>query len=127
MRRSLYKDRMRYFGNWRISGELHTATPVGMACIHCEELITEDDSGVLMPHVNLGMMVTIGARHRECYLWHIFGSIGHQRRLCSCYGGTLEDPPELTARQAARVAVEYFESRQLFELYPNPNRHEGNT
>lgn len=53
------------------------------------------------------------AEHRECFLRGIFGSVGHQRGLCTCNGGpgTMDDPPGMTAREAARAAVKEFERR----------------
>ena len=50
-----------------------------------------------------------GEMHFECAVRSSAGSLGHQRRLCSCYGGTTEDPPGVTRRQAARAAaLEFF-------------------
>lgn len=46
--------------------------------------------------------------HYECGLRSACGSVGHQARRCSCYGGDDEDPPGLTRRQAARAAMEFF-------------------
>lgn len=43
-------------------------------------------------------------RHVECAIRAVIGSVGHQRGKCSCYGGTEEDPPGMTRRDAARVA-----------------------
>lgn len=49
--------------------------------------------------------------HYECGLRSAVGSVGHQTRRCSCYGGTEEDPPGLTRREAARAAMTFFESK----------------
>lgn len=47
--------------------------------------------------------------HRECAMRSIVGSVGHQKRECSCYGGVGDgDPPGLSAREAARAAYEYY-------------------
>lgn len=46
--------------------------------------------------------------HYECGLRSAVGSIGHQQRRCFCFGGTEEDPPGLTRRQAATAAALYF-------------------
>jgi hypothetical protein len=51
------------------------------------------------------------AYHRECHLRQVTGSVGHQLRQCSCYGGDREDPPELSVRDAARAAVALWEGR----------------
>ena len=49
-----------------------------------------------------------GARvaHQECALRAIIGGVNHLRGLCTCCGGTLPpDPPNVTQREAARLAV----------------------
>lgn len=99
---------MRFFGQpWGPAAEdrsLMIKTPVGEVCRDCGETIAEGDLGCVEPHVlNDGHIV--GARHRECFLRLVFGSVGHQLHLCPCYGGQFEDPPEMTRREAARAAV----------------------
>lgn len=80
-------------------------TPVGQRCIHCDEPIAADDQGVVMPYFPPVNGVDEVAQHRECFLRKIFGSVGHQRKTCSCYGGTEEDPPGLSVREAAKAAM----------------------
>lgn len=46
--------------------------------------------------------------HYECGLRAAIGSVGHQQHRCFCYGGTEEDPPGMTRRQAATAAALYF-------------------
>jgi hypothetical protein len=53
--------------------------------------------------------VEIVYEHRECAVRDVVGSLGHLRRQCSCFGGTEEDPPGMTKREAARVACELWE------------------
>lgn len=48
------------------------------------------------------------AVHYECGLRSMLGSVGHQQRRCSCYGGAEEDPPGLSRREGARAAAAYF-------------------
>jgi hypothetical protein len=50
-----------------------------------------------------------GRIHHECLIRAVVGSVGHQLRRCSCYGGDEEDPPGLTKREAARLAAETHE------------------
>lgn len=50
--------------------------------------------------------------HSECSIRSIAGSVGHQTKRCSCYGGTLEDPPGATKREAAIAATLYFRTYQ---------------
>ena len=82
-------------------------TPVGEDCLYCWEPIQEGDSGEMIPVYEVGLRPI----HRECLLRLALGSVGHQQRRCSCYGGEEEDPPGLTKRQAALAACEFFGRR----------------
>lgn len=103
---------MRVFGPIPWSPDLGppVATPVGELCLHCGEPIAIEDSGVIMPFLD-STGPRQAAEHRECLLRQVFGSVGHQRGLCSCNGGpgTMDDPPGMTNREAARAAVEEWE------------------
>lgn len=68
-------------------------------CPGCDEPIADTDQ--LAPSYSQPM-------HYECGLRAVLGSLGHQRKRCSCYGGNEEDPPGLTRRQAAMAATLYF-------------------
>jgi hypothetical protein len=88
-------------------------TPVGELCIHCGEPIAEDDKGFVSPLVSLVEGKTIAEAapyHRACFLRGFVGSVGHQNRTCSCYGGVEEDPPGMTKRQAAEAAVALYDA-----------------
>lgn len=74
---------------------LRVAVPVGALC-WCGEPIEAEDAGYVA-----GSMVA----HLDCRQAQLVGSVGHQLRLCACFGGTLEDPPGLSPRDAARAAV----------------------
>lgn len=100
---------MQWFGN-RPFGPVceHAAkvdAPIGCACDWCEEPIVFDDEGLLIPSVG-----TPSVFHRVCFLRSIIGSLGHQQQKCGCYGGNEEDPPEMTKKQAAEAATEFFET-----------------
>lgn len=101
---------MRVFGPrpWGLAiddPDLVIATPVGESCLYCDEVIAAGDSGLILPHFDtLDASSQLRVQHRECYLRGILGSVGHQMRTCSCYGGTEEDQPDLTRRQSARLA-----------------------
>lgn len=90
---------MKYFGDpkFRKDHETQIDTPVGIACIHCEEPIVEGDTGTIdgSGHV----------LHYECVLRLVCGSVAHQLQLCMCCGGTQNDDPALTKRQAACAAA----------------------
>jgi hypothetical protein len=71
-------------------------------CAWCGEVILEGEATAIK-------LVGCDHRfHRECMLRSIVGSVAHQTRRCSCYGGTEDDPPGLTKREAARKAFELF-------------------
>lgn len=93
---------VKYFGDpkFRKEHETQIDTPVGMTCIHCEELIVEGDTGTIEWQD--------GVFHYECRIRLVAGSVGHQMRKCSCYGGTEEDRPGITKRQAAIKATNVF-------------------
>lgn len=88
----------------------HVPTPVGTPCVWCAEDIADGDQGFVIPGVASDGATVDAHFHMECQLRSIFGSVGHQMGLCCCPGGTgqMEDPPDMTIRQAARAAYEYF-------------------
>lgn len=79
----------------------------------CGEAIAEGDSGFLEDVVEslVPLVQREAPRHRECLLRRVLGSVGHQQGKCSCFGGTYEDPPDMTPREAARAAVAYYEAQ----------------
>jgi hypothetical protein len=85
-------------------GCAHQQTPVGQSCLRCDEPIEQWASGVVMSCVTMAG-TTRRPQHLECFIRGGVGSVGHLRGRCSCYGGTEEDPPGLTKRQAALAAV----------------------
>ncbi|MES2729967.1 MAG: hypothetical protein V4621_07755 [Pseudomonadota bacterium] len=99
---------MNYFGpeKLRKPDEIQIETPIGQPCAWCEEPIQEGDMGT---QTGKGPAI-----HHECSMRGALGSVGHQKKLCSCYGGNQEDPPEMTRREAAIAACIYFELRRPF-------------
>jgi len=93
----------------------HVATPVGRLCLDCGEPIAEEDDGVLIP--TIAETVTIEPSHLNCHLRGIVGSVAHQMKLCSCYGGSAKDQHSLTRRQAADAAVDYFYRNRKIEPF----------
>lgn len=93
-----------YFGppHLRKDDEIQIATPVGERCLLCGEAIAESDIGT----INRAGQVA----HYECSMRGVVGSVGHQLKRCGCYGGTEEDPPGMTRRQAAKAAVKLWEA-----------------
>lgn len=93
-------------------------TPVGVVCNGwCEEPIEATDTGVVMGGIDADGQAELVYFHRNCYLRSVYGSVGHQLGLCVCFRkpgpDTFDDPPGLSAREAADQAVELFE-RQGF-------------
>ena len=74
-------------------------------CPHCDEPVVETDRSREMPLVNAKGKSEIGTWHHECLARVFLGSVGHQRRECGCYGGTYDDPPGMTRREAAIAAA----------------------
>jgi len=68
-----------------------------MTCDFCDEEVLPSERAKELQN---------GDAHYYCLVRSVVGSVGHQLGKCSCYGGTLEDPPGLTKRQAAIAA--YF-------------------
>lgn len=102
---------MKRFGPGFVPPEIERVpTPVGAPCLYCEELIAEGDDGVVMPFTDMAGTKEV-AEHHECFCRSIFGSVGHQLGTCSCFGGSNEDPPEMTKRQAAKAATELFKKK----------------
>jgi hypothetical protein len=96
------EPRILYFGPpaLRKEYEHQVATPAGTPCILCREAVQANDIGT----IEHGQVA-----HYECRLRLAVGSLGHQRRRCACFGGTEEDPPGLSFRQAAVAAALYFQ------------------
>lgn len=79
-------------------GELNTV-PICQWCK--EEVLADEESKIKLDS---------GKLHEDCAIRLFTGSVGHQLKKCSCYGGSEEDPIGLTARQAAKKAAEHFRS-----------------
>jgi hypothetical protein len=80
-------------------------TPVGAGCAFCAEPIADGDRGFVGPGDAL-------PSHLECTLRCVLGSVEHIEGRCSCYGGHDEDdPPGLSRRDAAILAVAAWERR----------------
>jgi len=99
----------RYFGRpWGPAAHdraLMVSVPIGMVCFVCEELIAHGDSGLFTWVVDVQGKASQRPQHRECFLRGILGSVGHQQGRCACFGGTEEDPPGMSKREAAIAAV----------------------
>jgi hypothetical protein len=89
-----------------------------MCCFRCDEWIAKPDWGVIQLLVSADGPACI-AYHYECHARMILGSLGHLKGRCYCFGGTEEDPPEMTAREAAKAALSYAQAGHKFN-FPDP-------
>ncbi len=72
-------------------------------CLHCGEPF-DNPREVALP-VNDGSAYM----HEACLLRLVAGGVNHQRGTCLCCGGPDEpDPPSLTRREAALVALKFY-------------------
>jgi hypothetical protein len=46
--------------------------------------------------------------HRECLFRITNGSVAHVLKECECFGGTRSDPPGMSRREAAKLALDTF-------------------
>lgn len=81
-------------------------------CLWCDEDVLPDEPQE-MRNVSAGPgKIETRVIHHECAARSALGSVGHQAGRCSCYGGTDEDPPGMTKREAARAAQAYAQNRK---------------
>jgi len=80
------------------------SAPIGESCSWCDEPIAEGEFGFIMDEITQDE-ARDSFWHQECLLRNILGSVAHQRKECSCYGGEGEDDPNLTKREAAKAAA----------------------
>ena len=82
------------------------------ACPHCTEPLLEGEA----------LSDTEPPFHSDCMIRQVVGSVGHQKHLCACYGGTGPGDPEgMSVREAARAAAEYFRSSHHVQIERWPN------
>lgn len=108
-----------YGSNWPPHLEPRPETPAQGACMHCAEAIAAgEDSMRYSGHISRDAAgdPVLGPglpAHRECFLRQVYGSVGHQTGTCACNGTAnpiMEDPENMTPREAARAAVEMYEA-----------------
>jgi len=101
---------MKYFGiawNPNIASMIQSPTPVGEKCVWCDESIKEGDDGLILPCLSETISET--PYHQECFLRTVVGSLAHQQKRCSCFGGSdEEDSPNVSLREAAVEAVKFY-------------------
>jgi hypothetical protein len=78
-----------------------------MICGYCDEEIGPDQPTGPFP-ITDGLSGLPMPLHLECQFRMVSGSVGHQKRECSCYGHVDTTEHGLTLRQAALAAHEYY-------------------
>jgi len=95
---------MNWFGkNWGAPAcyrDDHVPTPSGELCFHCDEPIEKSDNGFIG---SFGEPPQAKLCPRS-----ILGSVGHQNKTCSCFGGMDEDPVGMSKREAAKAAYQVY-------------------
>jgi hypothetical protein len=67
-----------------------------MTCTYCEEPLLPEEQGKME------------GVHVECAIRAVMGSAAHQLGECRCNGGSREDPPGVSKREAAKLAYDTF-------------------
>jgi hypothetical protein len=107
---------MRWFGpeafNTFCENNPRAPIPTGQPCLWCDEPITPIDDGYLF-HTLIERIPAQAPMHHICYVRAIVGGVNHQAGICACYGGIEPaDPDNLSTRQAAQLAYDFFAHRQ---------------
>jgi hypothetical protein len=76
-------------------------------CLYCDEDVDHGDEAPT-PFRWIQRPNGMEPIHEECFFRILVGSVAHQMQACPCYGGTVEDPPSLSKRDAARLAYHHF-------------------
>jgi hypothetical protein len=74
-------------------------------CEWCDEPI--DGPWVAIPHGGAPGRIQVFF-HSECFFRSVAGSVAHQERRCSCFGGNDDEDPTLSKRESAKAAFELF-------------------
>lgn len=78
-------------------------------CGYCDELILAEEHVRRIPGIDANGDAFVAEYHAECMARMIIGGLNHLRGCCSCCGGTEPpDPPELSRRDAARAACDFW-------------------
>jgi hypothetical protein len=80
-----------------------TKEPTAATCAWCNEIIRHGENGV--DHGNSYY------EHIECFIASIVGSVTHQERHCTCYGGFIDcHQDEISKRETARAAFLHWQN-----------------
>jgi hypothetical protein len=74
-------------------------------CLYCGEPVVQTENSEWIQAVHMvddTLVTTLSQAHTECKLRQVLGGPAHVLELCTCYGGTWEDPDMgMTPRKAA--------------------------
>jgi hypothetical protein len=84
---------------------------VSEVCLHCDEPVLTGERSEVTSYLDASGVLASRTVHWECGARAVVGSVGHQLGKCSCHGGTEEDPPGMSKREAARAACALYRSR----------------
>jgi len=84
-------------------------------CAHCSEPILPDENWLEIPTVTQDRAY-IAVLHSECFQRRIIGGLNHLQGHCTCCGGIEPpDPPGVSKRTAARLAVNYWANKLVYK------------
>jgi len=88
-------------------------TPEGERCLWCEEPIAENDRGIIMPCIVLGLdgnpKSELRPCHVECNVRQVVGSMNHINGNCLCTGQA-EAASTLSVREDALAVWDWVQS-----------------
>jgi hypothetical protein len=84
--------------SWPAAVQLGSYAGCGTLCGYCGEIITAESR-----------RVEPRWWHVECLVRSVIGSVGHQKRMCHCYGEIDTSEDDLTLREAAVRSFRYFQ------------------
>jgi hypothetical protein len=79
-------------------------------CLYCDEQINKGAEFRTIPHLGENGSSTEQV-HEECFVRMFAGSAAHQRRQCSCFGGSDHEERGLSRRESALKAYAVFKER----------------
>lgn len=88
--------------------------PLGLSCLYCDEAVDEDDSGYMRPVVAVAERAIVPV-HRECDFRMVMGGVEcmkRQRDGTHVVGDHTPDPPDLSKREAACAAWEFYDEHR---------------
>jgi hypothetical protein len=83
-----------------------------VVCLYCQEPVLETDRQETTTIARKDGASEVQTVHYECLARSILGSVAHQQKRCSCYGGDGGDDEFPTGRIAAMATLAYFQASE---------------